>query len=371
MRATVVSAAVGLALAAAPAALGATSVSEDATAVSIVGGPEANTVEVNVCCGGRVQVEDLAAGAVAGAGCSQVSTTMVECALVSEADASLGAGNDSWSHKAGSDPLSTQRIDGGDGNDTIVSSSAQNNDFITGGAGDDLLNGNGGDDRISGGADDDTVLGGAGNDVVGGDAGDDTVRGEGNDDAVSGGSGRDVINGDSSAGTILDGADRIDSRDGEADQVGCGFGADVVRADSADVIDTSECESIDRGSTPLGPKATVRLSRVPKTLKLSTFIKKGLGFRVAFGGPGATRVVFFVPKKTAKLIGLGRSDTIVATDKDTVPAAGAFNARVKTRSAMARRLKRIAHSFTATLAVSLTDSHRRLTVATAKVRLTV
>lgn len=251
---------IAAALVAAVAALGAPAAAEGATAVSadggvltIAGGPEVNTVEINVCCGGRVQVEDAAAGATAGANCNQVSATLVECPQVPTANASLGDGEDRWEHEAGTDPLATQNVDMGPGDDTFVSSAAQNVDNVTGGPGRDSLNANGGDDTVRGGPGDDTVLGGSENDRVFGDDGDDTVRGQHHDDTVEGGSGRDVVNGDSASATVLDGSDRIAVRDGEVDQVTCGFGADAVSADGGDLIEMADCESVDRGATSQPP----------------------------------------------------------------------------------------------------------------------
>ena len=108
------------------------------------------------------------------------------------------------------------------------------------------FNGRGGDDKLTGFDLDDTIDGGAGNDTIEGGYGHDTL---------TGGPGRDVINGDSSASTCNwiqcrnpYGNDHIDARDGEADNITCGVGEDVVEADSVDTI-APDCETVHRSSS--------------------------------------------------------------------------------------------------------------------------
>lgn len=96
------------------------------------------------------------------------------------------------------------------------------------------LYGRGGDDKLSAFNLADIVDGGAGNDTIEGGFGDDTI---------TGGPGRDMINADVS-GTSCHwiqcqmpyGNDTVDARDGEADSVTCGIGADVVYADPQDTV---------------------------------------------------------------------------------------------------------------------------------------
>jgi hypothetical protein len=96
-----------------------------------------------------------------------------------------------------------------------------------------------------------TLLGGSGADrLTAGPAGDEVDAGEGND-SVDGGDGDDTIDGglgiDSLAGRA--GADRLISRDGLADSVVCGEGADVVDADTFDEV-AADCEEVTRTFTP-------------------------------------------------------------------------------------------------------------------------
>lgn len=72
-------------------------------------------------------------------------------------------------------------VDGGDGNDKITGSNAQNN-----------LNGNAGNDTLSGGGGDDNLDGGLGNDSLDGGAGDDFLSGGGGNDILKGGAGIDT-----------------------------------------------------------------------------------------------------------------------------------------------------------------------------------
>jgi Ca2+-binding RTX toxin-like protein len=82
-------------------------------------------------------------------------------------------------------PSNDASVDGGAGNDTILS-----------GGGNDTLRGSAGEDSIRGGAGDDMLFGGAQADELFGEDGNDYVRGQGSSaDAVSGGAGDDTIDG--------------------------------------------------------------------------------------------------------------------------------------------------------------------------------
>jgi len=112
------------------------------------------------------------------------------------------------------------------------------------------LYGRGGDDKLSAFDLADTIDGGAGADVIEGGYGDDTI---------TGGPGRDMINADVS-GTSCHwiqcrmpyGNDTVDSRDGEADNVTCGIGTDVVSADPQDTV-AADCETVNVGAGGQGP----------------------------------------------------------------------------------------------------------------------
>jgi Ca2+-binding RTX toxin-like protein len=179
-------------------------------------------------------------------------------------------------------------IFGGPGRDTLRGADASN-DLLSGGDGDDLLDGGFGDDTLDGGAGDDVLTanlgadryrGGTGidqltyasytapvnvtigagaddgqvgeNDDVAGDVervdggtGSDVLVGTGGGDQLFGGAGGDVLDGGGGADLLAGGADgdTIRARDGVADLVSCGDGADGVVADQLDAVDS--CEGVD------------------------------------------------------------------------------------------------------------------------------
>jgi serralysin len=108
------------------------------------------------------------------------------------------------------------------GNDTILGLAGD--DTIEGGAGNDFLSGGGGDDNINTGPGDDVVDGGEGNDRIGGMAGRDVVTaGDGDDFIAWNDPTGDVVFGDGGNDTILGG-------DIAADQIHGGAGDDLIRA---------------------------------------------------------------------------------------------------------------------------------------------
>jgi Ca2+-binding RTX toxin-like protein len=152
-------------------------------------------------------------------------------------------------------------------------------DLLAGGAGTDVLDGSFGDDRIDPGAGDDTVHGGEGVDTLSfasaagpvsaklGVEGPQNTSATGTKliaefenleggpfaDSLWGDSGANVIAGGAGADVVraFAGADRALVRDGEADGVRCGDGADSVEADAAgtDAAD-SDCEAVERPAAP-------------------------------------------------------------------------------------------------------------------------
>ncbi len=118
-------------------------------------------------------------------------------------------------------------IDGGAGNDTILTGSGSDSlvggpglDSIDGGAGNDFLSGGDGGDALLGGLGNDSIDGGIGNDVVTGGDGNDTIIGGSGDDSVRGGGGNDSIIG-------LDGNDTLKGDLGD-DYIDGGIGADAL-----------------------------------------------------------------------------------------------------------------------------------------------
>jgi hypothetical protein len=179
-----------------------------------------------------------------------------------------GAGNDQLLGGSGAD-----RLLGGDGDDALAGNAG--NDVLDGAAGDDELSGDAGTDQLTGGPgidhgfygaqaptpapavtlddvandgvpgendnfatdiEDVSVLGAVTSTLVGSAGPNVLVTGAGND-TVGGGAGNDSI--DAGAGD-----DAIDARDGFADRVDCGPGADTVTADTLDLASAS-CETVD------------------------------------------------------------------------------------------------------------------------------
>jgi hypothetical protein len=199
----------------------------------------------------------------------------------------LGGGADDGRPGEGDDLRSVERIvlrvggrvTGTDGPDELVFSQVGADSELLGGGGDDRLQGGDGADRLDGGAGADAIDGGFG------------------DDTITGGSGRDRIAADLAGGDcgpawckLPYGNDTIDVRDGEADSVTCGAGADRVSADPIDVI-AADCEQVDRGgppaagagATPSGAGARLLAGGRPQ---LGHALAHGLSVRVA-GATGA------------------------------------------------------------------------------------
>ncbi len=187
-------------------------------------------------------------------------------------------------------------IHGGPGRDTLRGADASN-DLLFGDEGDDILDGGFGDDKLDGGAGDDTLTanlgvdtyrGGTGIDAlsyaaytspvrvtvgaggaddgsvgetddVGGDiervdggTGNDTLIGSAGNDQLYGNAGSDVLDGGAGADLLAGGADddTIAARDGVADLISCGDGADALTSDQLDAADS--CESVQTESVVIG-----------------------------------------------------------------------------------------------------------------------
>lgn len=140
-----------------------------------------------------------------------------------------GAGNDLISALNANLGDSRIRLEGEDGNDTLIGSAGNDtlvggadvdrikggdgNDQLEGGTGSDSINGENGNDTLLGGDTNDTLLG-DGNDTLGGDAGDDSLRGGIGNDVLNGGAGNDTARGGDGDDTAT-GGDGNDSLLGE------------------------------------------------------------------------------------------------------------------------------------------------------------
>ena len=157
------------------------------------------------------------------------------------------------------------RITGGDGNDTIVSTSLPmaaefdgeaGNDTIFGGAfadtifgsdGDDFIFADAGDDTVDAGAGADLVMGGVGNDTLSGGADDDSLVGEAGDDILNGNDGVDILLGAAGSDTASGGAgndiivggaddDNLSGDAGDDQLFGLGAADTISGGDGPDII---------------------------------------------------------------------------------------------------------------------------------------
>ena len=223
----------------------------------------------------------------------------------------VGGGNDTESGGADNDTIvagpGADTIDGGAGIDTLDYSArstpthvtvdagttddgaagelddVKNIDVLLGGSGADTFVAGGGSSKLYGNKGDDVLTGGAGNDLLdGGDdpgSGNDTLDGAGGADELRGGDGTDTAtyasrsnavtvspddiadDGEAGEGDNVrsdvenliggSGADTFKLRDGRAESVTCGPGADSVVADAVDTV-AADCESVDRPATTGG-----------------------------------------------------------------------------------------------------------------------
>lgn len=164
-----------------------------------------------------------------------------------------GEGNDTVVGSNGSDLISTtggsDRLDGGYGADSLYGGAAadvifggEGDDLVSGGAGTDYVDGDGGNDWVYGGDNNDTVLGGTGNDYTDGGAGSDMLYAENGDDWVVAGAGNDSLYGGA-------GNDKLDGGPG-ADAFAGGTGFDMYRNEIDDLIaqfDKSDVKDVKQG----------------------------------------------------------------------------------------------------------------------------
>jgi Ca2+-binding RTX toxin-like protein len=329
-----------LALALPGAASASTTVSRSGDVITITGDDTASRL-VTVAYFTHAQVQDDLGGAVtAGAGCTALAANSVDCGDFGPAArivANLGGGDDYYKWAAISVP---QEIDAGAGNDTIEA--GEGNDSVRGGAG---------NDDLTGGRGDDTVDGGDGNDKVDGWDGSDTVIG---------GPGQDNLLGD--GGTIYSGGnDTIQARDGEADAVDCGGGADRAVVDTGDTVNA--CATVDRsaagtgqdpgaGATDLSVDGSVgTLPRIGKLLGGSS-----IALRLTPTKACVARVAIAVTATEAKRLRIGKKVLVLGTSRATpLKAGGATKVTVALSRAYRAKLRK-AERISASLVVACADA---------------
>jgi Ca2+-binding RTX toxin-like protein len=126
-------------------------------------------------------------------------------------------------------------LTGDAGNDTLIGSGGV--DTLSGGAGDDHLDGGTGNDTLTGGDGNDRIYGRDGDDVVTGGLGGDTVYAGSGNDSIQGEEGNDYLQGDAGNDTIAGGQgnDRLYAGSGD-DTVTAGIGNDRLYGDTGNDI---------------------------------------------------------------------------------------------------------------------------------------
>ena len=135
---------------------------------------------------GGAGIDTVSYAGTTGAVAVNLSAAAITAGALGSVAASRSAG------AAGIDVLTTvENVIGGDGNDTIVGSTAANQ--LDAGLGDDSLNGGDGNDTLLGGAGNDTLIGGLGTDSLSGGVGNDTLSdGSTGNNTLAGGDGNDL-----------------------------------------------------------------------------------------------------------------------------------------------------------------------------------
>jgi hypothetical protein len=225
-----------------------------------------------------------------------------------------------------------------------------------------VLNVDEGSSNLDGGGGNDILKAYDTNDVVNGGPGDDQVEGGLGNDVVTGGPGKDMIMGDSTAASctyysckIPFGNDTIYAQDGEADQIDCGIGDDVVYADAIDT--TTNCETVNKGAAPAtgpgvpatGPgksgPATATGAGSGLTVAGASRIKALLGGKIKVGVPCAAACRVSVSAKAG-----GKT---VAGGRTTLLEAGTATVKLKVSKKAVRSLKK-ARTLKVTLTATVT-----------------
>ncbi len=196
------------------------------------------------------------------------------------------------------------------------------------------------DDRvpntIRGGGGDDRLEGGGGNDTLDGGDGNDTLTGGAFNDTLIGGPGTDAFDGDGD--TLYPGNDRIEARDGVAESINCGIGADTAIIDTTDTVPSdggSICEVVDRAAVPppSGGGTTNPLAATVKSTKLRR-TKGRIPVTIACPATATERCRGSVRLRTASKVRLGGRGkkairTVSATGKYTIASGRSGTVRLK------------------------------------------
>ena len=208
---------------------------------------------------------------------------------------------------------------------TVVGSDANDDFFVEANGG--TIKGMGGNDRL---------VAYDGHETLEGGDGDDYLEGGFGNDVLDGGPGVDQFMGDrTETNVIAIGNDQIRARDGNAEPVNCGIGADTAQVDASDVVDTS-CESVDRSAAnAFGAKTLVTLQLAVKRIRakgpLPVRIVNANGFAVTGSVSGQTTAPVAVARKRRVKL-KAKSFSVGANARKTV--------KLKLPAALQRTLRR-------------------------------
>jgi hypothetical protein len=185
------------------------------------------------------------------------------------------------------------------------------------------------------------IWGEGGNDTIEGGDGNDLLEGGFGHDVLDGGAGVDQFQGDRiEQNVIAIGNDTIRARDGNAEQIACGVGADTAVVDASDVVDPT-CESVDRPpfSPPPPPPEKPDPPRISGSSKPKSVAKKGLAITVKCPEACAVVAELRVTKAVARRLKLGRS-RVLARGKKSISAAGTARVTLKVVKKARARLRK-------------------------------
>jgi hypothetical protein len=167
------------------------------------------------------------------------------------------------------------------------------------------------DDRtpntLVGAGGDDRLLGGGGNDSLDGGDGNDTLVGGAFNDTLVGGPGLDALDGDGD--TLYPGNDRIEARDGVAESINCGIGADTAIIDATDTVPAdggSICEVVDRAAASAPPTPSPAPAATAPRIRSTALRYRRARIAVAIACPaGRVRCTGTLGIRTARKVRVG------------------------------------------------------------------
>jgi Ca2+-binding RTX toxin-like protein len=252
---------------------------------------------------------------------------------------------------------------GSDAPETFVVGASGATSSVSGAGGNDNITTLNGPDAIDGGPGDDRLVAGLDNDTV------------------TGGPGRDTIFSDSTGSfcgiytcTVPFGNDTIFARDGEADSIDCGIGADRAVTDTIDTV--ANCETNEAtappgqpggpGGGPGGGSSASALTVLSRR-SIRQLARRGLRIRVACPAACTIRARLLTNRALARKLRLPRSRQLAAARKSLL-SAGTATLTLKIAKKARRRFARLRRA-TTTLKVTRTGADKKSTTLSRTLRL--